>query len=62
VRNLAAALDGHPLAQIRAISIGPVTSEAVREHGFQLLAEARQHDLDGLVETIVAELGNRQPA
>jgi uroporphyrinogen III methyltransferase / synthase len=62
VRNLAAALDGRDPARVRAISIGPVTSEAVRAHGFELVAEAAQHDLDGLVETIVEWLGNQQRA
>jgi uroporphyrinogen III methyltransferase/synthase len=59
VRNLAAALDGHDAAGVRAVSIGPVTSEAVREHGFELVAEAGQHDLDGLVDVIVERFGNR---
>ena len=62
VRNLARALDGRDPSGVRAISIGPVTSEAVREHGFELVAEAAQHDLDGLVETIVERLGNQQRA
>jgi uroporphyrinogen III methyltransferase / synthase len=62
VRNLAAALDGRSPADVRAISIGPVTSEAIREHGFELVAEAEQHDLDGLVETILERFGNQQRA
>ncbi|MEO9175675.1 MAG: uroporphyrinogen-III synthase, partial [Gaiellales bacterium] len=62
VRNLAAALDGRSPAGVRAISIGPVTSEAIREHGFELVAEADQHDLDGLVETIIERFGNQQRA
>jgi uroporphyrinogen III methyltransferase/synthase len=62
VRNLVAALDGRSPAGVRAISIGPITSEAVRAHGFELVAEAAQHDLDGLVETILEQLGNQQRA
>jgi uroporphyrinogen III methyltransferase / synthase len=56
VRNLAAELDDGALARVRAVSIGPVTSEACRELGIQVVAEADQHDLDGLVRAIVAVL------
>ena len=44
---------GRPLDGVRAVSIGPVTSEACREHGIEVVAEAGEHDLDGLVEAIV---------
>ncbi len=60
VRNFVAALDGRSLAGVRAISIGPVTSEACRAHGIEVVAEAWKHDLDGLVEAIVSALGNQQ--
>ncbi|MEP6685242.1 MAG: uroporphyrinogen-III C-methyltransferase [Verrucomicrobiota bacterium] len=33
-------------------SIGPVTSETVREHGLKVDIESRRHDIPGLVETI----------
>lgn len=33
-------------------SIGPVTSEALREHGVEPVFEAEQHDISGLVEAI----------
>jgi len=36
----------------RVVTIGPVTSEAAREGGFEVAAEAERHDLDGLVEAI----------
>jgi uroporphyrinogen III methyltransferase/synthase len=39
-----------------AVSIGPVTSEAVRREGLTLLAEAEPHTIDGLVVAIVAAL------
>ncbi len=32
--------------------IGPVTSQAVRDHGFEVAIEATQHDVDGLIEAI----------
>ena len=35
--------------QPRLVSIGPVTSEALRERGLQPHVEAEQHDIDGLV-------------
>jgi len=36
----------------RVVTIGPVTSEAARETGFEVAIEAERHDLDGLVEAI----------
>jgi uroporphyrinogen-III synthase len=62
VRNLVAALDGRSLERVRAISIGPVTSEAARAAGIEVVAEAWRHDLDGLVDTIVSTLGNQERA
>jgi uroporphyrinogen-III synthase len=35
------------------VSIGPVTSEACREHGIEVAVEADRHDLDGLVDAIL---------
>jgi uroporphyrinogen III methyltransferase/synthase len=40
----------------RVVTIGPVTSAAAREAGFEVAVEAERHDLDGLVEAI-----SRQP-
>ncbi|HEY1478872.1 MAG TPA: uroporphyrinogen-III C-methyltransferase, partial [Gaiellales bacterium] len=62
VRNLVASLAGRSPEGVHAISIGPITSEAVRANGFELVAEAAQHDVDGLVETILEQLGNQQRA
>jgi uroporphyrinogen III methyltransferase/synthase len=39
----------------RLVSIGPVTSDALREHGLQPHVEAAQHDIDGLVDALVAD-------
>ena len=39
----------------RVVSIGPVTSEALREHGREPDVEATRHDIDGLVEALVAD-------
>jgi uroporphyrinogen III methyltransferase/synthase len=62
VRNFVAAVDGRSLERVRAISIGPVTSEACRANGIEVVAEAWKHDLDGLVDAIVSTLGNQQRA
>jgi len=43
----------------RLVSIGPVTSATLREHGFEPDAEAAQHDIDGLVEALVADALDR---
>jgi uroporphyrinogen III methyltransferase/synthase len=53
VTRFAEALQGHDLAGVRGVSIGPVTSATARELGVGLVAEAARHDLDGLVETLL---------
>jgi uroporphyrinogen III methyltransferase / synthase len=40
----------------RVVSIGPVTSTTLREHGIEPHVEAEQHDLDGLVRAIVEDV------
>jgi uroporphyrinogen III methyltransferase / synthase len=40
----------------RAVSIGPVTSQTLREHGIEPHVEAEQHDIDGLVRAIVEDV------
>jgi uroporphyrinogen III methyltransferase/synthase len=37
----------------RIVSIGPVTSDALREHGLEPHVEAARHDLDGLLEALL---------
>jgi uroporphyrinogen III methyltransferase/synthase len=39
----------------RLISIGPVTSDTLREHGHEPSVEAEQHDIDGLIGALVAD-------
>jgi uroporphyrinogen-III synthase len=39
----------------RIVSIGPVTSEALRERGLEPHLEATRHDIGGLVEAILAD-------
>lgn len=53
---LASASAARALAALRTdlacVSIGPVTSQEARERGLNVVAEARSHDLDGLVEAV----------
>jgi uroporphyrinogen III methyltransferase/synthase len=42
-------------AQARVVSIGPVTSETARGHGLTVHVEAERHDVDGLVEALLAD-------
>jgi uroporphyrinogen-III synthase len=52
---LSAAGVGRPEA-MRAISIGPITSQMLREHGWEPAAEADPHDVAGLVAATVRGL------
>jgi uroporphyrinogen III methyltransferase / synthase len=49
--------DAAPAA--RLVSIGPVTSDALRARGRAPDVEAERHDIDGLLEAIVADAGGR---
>jgi uroporphyrinogen-III synthase len=42
--------------EVRALSIGPITSATLRELGWEPAAEAEQHDVDGLVQAVVRSL------
>jgi uroporphyrinogen-III synthase len=42
-----------PFARVAAISIGPITSQTLREVGWQPAAEANPSDIPGLVEAVV---------
>jgi uroporphyrinogen III methyltransferase / synthase len=56
VRNWTEALgDRYPTAA-RIVSIGPITSEAVRTAGLEVHAEAERHDVDGLVEALLDDV------
>jgi uroporphyrinogen III methyltransferase/synthase len=60
VRFLFEAIDGRVRLRARLVSIGPVTSEALRERGFDPDVEAKRHDIDGLVEALLADAGRDQ--
>lgn len=59
VRNLTDALGDRFPTGARVISIGPVTSEAVQDAGLTVHAEAQPHDVDGLVEALLADATSR---
>ncbi|MGA7106543.1 MAG: uroporphyrinogen-III synthase [Terracidiphilus sp.] len=46
-----------PLKDVPAISIGPITSQTLRELGWPPAAEAEPHDISGLVTAVVRRLG-----
>lgn len=54
VRNLVELLGGRVNPVMRVASIGPVTTKTCHELGLRVDAEADPHDLDGLVQAVVA--------
>jgi uroporphyrinogen III methyltransferase/synthase len=55
VRNLIEALGERFPRDARIVSIGPITSEAAREAGLTVHVEAERHDVDGLIEALLAD-------
>jgi uroporphyrinogen III methyltransferase/synthase len=58
VANVLAGVSAADRARLRAVSIGPVTSSALRAAGIEPLGEADPHDVDGLVARVL-ELSTR---
>ena len=52
VTNLLSAVGGTLDTRARLVSIGPVTSDALRAHGLEPALEAEQHDIDGLLAAL----------
>jgi uroporphyrinogen III methyltransferase/synthase len=44
----------------RLVSIGPVTSAALRERGLAPDVEASRHDIEGLIDALLADAGGRR--
>jgi uroporphyrinogen-III synthase/uroporphyrinogen III methyltransferase/synthase len=44
-----------PFADVRAISIGPITSATLRELGWPPAAEADPHDIPGLIAAVISQ-------
>lgn len=55
VTNLTEALGERFPKAARVVSIGPVTSEAARAAGLAVDVEATRHDIDGLLEALLAD-------
>jgi uroporphyrinogen III methyltransferase/synthase len=55
VTNLTAVLGDRFPAKARIVSIGPITSETVREAGLEVAVEADRHDVDGLLTALLAD-------
>jgi len=45
--------------ETRIVSIGPVTSETLREHGLEPQVEAKDHDVDGVIHALLADVATR---
>jgi uroporphyrinogen III methyltransferase / synthase len=50
------------LGHTRIASIGPVTSETLREHGLEPHLEADRHDIDGLIDALLADVAAAKAA
>jgi uroporphyrinogen III methyltransferase/synthase len=59
VNRLLEATGEQGLGDARLLSIGPVTSAALREHGLEPHVEATAHDIDGLVEALLSDAATR---
>jgi uroporphyrinogen III methyltransferase / synthase len=59
VKNFVEAVDGRLPSDARIVSIGPVTSKAARDAGLTVDIEAERHDIDGLVEALLAAASER---
>jgi uroporphyrinogen-III synthase len=44
---------------LKAVSIGPVTSRTLRQHGWEPAGEAKQYDIPGVVAACVELLGEK---
>ena len=53
---------GRPGDSARLVSIGPVTSDTLREHGLEPHVEAARHDVDGLVAALEEDARRDMPA
>jgi len=55
VTNLIEALGDRFPKSARVVSIGPVTSETARNAGLEVAVEAERHDVDGLLDALLAD-------
>jgi uroporphyrinogen III methyltransferase/synthase len=60
VRFFLDAAAGAPLSPgTRIVSIGPVTSQTLREHGLEPRIEASRHDIAGVIDAVLADASER---
>jgi uroporphyrinogen III methyltransferase/synthase len=60
VRFFLDAAGGAPLSPAtRIVSIGPVTSETLREHGMESHIEATEHDVAGVIQALLTDVAAR---
>jgi uroporphyrinogen III methyltransferase/synthase len=43
----------------RIVSIGPITTQTLREHGLEAHVEASRHDIDGVIDALLADAAER---
>jgi len=48
--------DGGRLTGSRLVSIGPITSQALRDHGLEPQVEAQRHDIEGLIAALLDDV------
>ena len=58
VRNFVAAVGDSLPPDARVVSIGPVTSAAAREAGLAVHVEAERHDIEGLLDALLADVAS----
>ncbi|MCH7688974.1 MAG: uroporphyrinogen-III synthase, partial [Planctomycetes bacterium] len=56
-RNLPRLLSTDALSRVKLVSISPVTSEAAREAGLTIVAEATEHTWHGILQAIISVEG-----
>jgi uroporphyrinogen III methyltransferase/synthase len=52
---------GPPPSGVRLVSIGPVTSQTLRDRGLEPDVEAERHDIDGLIAALAADVAAQRP-
>jgi uroporphyrinogen III methyltransferase/synthase len=60
VRFFLEAAGDERIGRPRLVSIGPVTSAALRERGLEPHVEASRHDIEGLIDALVADASGRR--
>ncbi|MFN2612818.1 MAG: uroporphyrinogen-III C-methyltransferase [Solirubrobacterales bacterium] len=59
VRNFLRTTGGDLPEKTKIVSIGPITSQTIRDAGLEVDVEADEHDIDGLVAALISESSGR---